>query len=190
MSHEQPAKKEEKADMVDDFIGSEDEPELCKLLLEHCGVDEPEIDRHELVENMDNWPTRFCFIKCLESSDTESFILEYIKVVNAESDEVKYFRQGYIRVSTWLRIMKKIDLQHRYCVYRKSYWGENTGKSDVSPQKVSYKSLLVEFGYDHQITCVNLLIADRHISRMHMFRRSNFVNLDQGFWDTIIGLIK
>jgi hypothetical protein len=114
----------------------------------------------DLVEQMNHWPTRFCFIKCLMSSDKESFIREYIDVLNADITELKYFGRGCIKVSTWLKIMKTIDLQHRYCVYRQSYWGENTGKTDVSSQKASYKSLLVEFGHDHQITCVNLLIAD------------------------------
>lgn len=194
---EDEAKKNDKADEVYDFIGSEDEAELC-ILLQDCSVEsesEPEqtpesINDSVLKEQMRKWPTRFCFIKCLKSSDKESFICEYIHVLNVDKAELKYFERGYIKVSTWLCIMKTIDLRHRYCVYRESYWGENTGRPQVSPQKVSYKSLLVEFGKDHQITCVNLLIADKHISRIHMFRRSNVVNLDQGFWDTIIGLFK
>jgi len=121
-------------------------------------------------------------------SDKDTFIHKYIEVLNSLESELKYYEHGFIKASTWLKIMKKISLKNHNCIYRESYWGENARK-EVSPIKADYKSLLVEYGIENS-NCINLLIADKHISRIYMLRRSNFVNSEQWFWDTIIGFIK
>jgi hypothetical protein len=172
-----------------DTIGTTREEDVTELtnLLEDCRLALPNtITRSDLDAKMVEFSKRFCFIKCLKSSDKEAFIEKYLTVLNSEEAQLKYYQHGVIKVSTWLQIMREIDLQNRYCVYRDAYWGENTGSKDVSPTKVSYKSLLVEFGSDH-ICTVDLLIAHRHISRIYLFRPSNYVNVKQWFWDSIIG---
>jgi hypothetical protein len=146
------------------------------------------ITKHELEAKMEKIPQRFCFVKCLKASDKDTFIDKYITILNSDESQLKYYENGVIKVSTWLEIMGGISLQNHYCVYRDAYWGENTGMRDARKDVVSssYKSMLVEFGCEH-ICTVNLLIADRHISRIYLFRRSNFVNIRQWFWDKIIG---
>ena len=161
---------------------TEDISELTKLL------EDGTITKSELDAKMEMMPERFCFIKCLKSDDKDAFVSEYIKIVNSNPIELKFYENGVIRVATWLEIMGRIDLQNNYCIYRDAYWGENTGKKDVSTEKGGYKSMLIEFGSDH-ISTVDLLIANNHISRIYLFKRSNFVNVKQWFWDKVIGCV-
>lgn len=147
------------------------------------------LSKTQLLNKMEMFPERFGFITCLKSPDRDVFIDEYIKVLNLDSSiQRKYYDEGVIKVSTWLNIMHTIepDLENHYCVYRKSYYGENVGNKDVSSIKVSFKSQLVEFGCEHVCT-VDLLIDDQRITKITAFRRSSFVNVKQGFWDAIIG---
>lgn len=144
------------------------------------------ITKNDLKTKMEMTPLRFCFIKCLKSADKDAFIREYISILNSDETQFKYYDIGVIKISTWLEIMSRIDLKYRYRVYRYAYWGENTGVKDVQPIKESYKAMLVEFGSE-RIYTVNLLIDYHHISRIYLFRRSNFVNVNQWFWDKIIG---
>ena len=144
------------------------------------------ITKKDLNEKMEMIPERFCFIKCLKAFDIDAFIHKYITIINTDATQLKYYENGVIKVSTWLEIMRGIEVQNNYCIYRDAYWGENTGSKQVSSVKVIYKSMLVEFGREH-ICTVDLLIANRNISRMYSFRRSSFVNVKQWFWDKIIG---
>mmetsp|Transcript_19995 Transcript_19995/g.27562 ORF Transcript_19995/g.27562 Transcript_19995/m.27562 type:complete len:346 (-) Transcript_19995:337-1374(-) len=169
------------------IIGSTDDiSELTRLLEDSKILSHSNITKDDLNAKMEKIPQRFCFIKCLKASDKDAFINEYITILNSDETQLKYYENGVIKVSTWLEIMRGISLQNHYCVYRDAYWGENTGSKDVSPIKVSYKSMLVELGSEH-ICTVDLLIANKHISRIYLFRRSNFVNVRQWFWDNIIG---
>jgi hypothetical protein len=173
----------------DDIIGTTEEEDVTELtiLLEDCRVCLPNtITRRDLDAKMEEFSERFCFIRCLKSSDKEAFIEKYLTVLNSDEKQFKYYENGVIKVRTWLRIMGAINLENRYCVYRDAYWGENTGRKDVSLRKTIYKSLLAEFA-SHRINTVDLLIAEKHISRIYLFRRSNYVNVKQWFWDYIIG---
>ena len=168
-----------------DFIGSTDDISELTRLLEDSKI--CTITEKDLKAKMETIPERFCFLKCLKASDRDAFINKYITIINADATtQLKYYENGVIKVSTWLEIMRGIELQNNYCVYRDAYWGENTGSKNVSSVKVSYKSMLAEFGSEH-ICTVDLLIANRHISRIHWFRRSSFSNVNQWFWDKIIG---
>lgn len=143
------------------------------------------IIKEDLKEKMEMIPERFCFIKCLKKFDIDEFINKYITIINTDETQLKYYDNGVIKVSTWLKIMHEIELKNNYRVYRDAYWSENTGSKNVLSLKSNYKSMLVEFGSDH-ICTVDLLIANRHISIMYSFRRSRFVNVKQWFWDKII----
>jgi hypothetical protein len=175
----------------DDTIGTTEEEDVTELtnLLEDCRVLPSAITRTDLDAKMEEFSERLCFIRCLKSSDKEAFIEKYLTVLNSDEKQFKYYENGVIKVRTWLRIMREINLENRYCVYRDSYWGENTGRTDVSLRKTIYKSLLAEFG-SHRVCTVDLLIAEKHISRIYLFRRSNYVNVKQWFWDYIIGFGK
>jgi hypothetical protein len=143
----------------------------------------------DIVTAMESKPRQFCFIRCLSANDQEAFKDEYLNVLNVEdASQLLCFQEGCIEVSTWLDMMKRIEchLECHYCVYRDAYFGENTGKQDVSPIRGSYKAMLAEFGREH-IRTFDLLIANQHISSMVVFRRSSFVNVKQWFWDTCIG---
>ena len=149
----------------------------------------PIVTREGLNAKMESQPRRFCFIKCLSSKDQEAFKDKYLTTLNADASQLKYYEHGCIQVSTWLEIMRNIEVECNYRVYRNAYWGENTGSKNVSHKiSDSYKSMLVEFGSEH-IQTIDLLIADEHISRMVAFRRCSFVNLKQRFWDSFIGSI-
>ena len=156
-------------------IGSTDDISELNRLLGGSNISSPSaITKNDLEAKMEMIPERFCFVKCLKAS---AFINEYITIINSDETQWKYYESGVIKVSTWLKIMRGIELQNHYCIYRDAYWGENTGIEYVTPNKVSYKSMLVEFGSEH-ICTVDLLIANKHISRIYLFRRSS---LDSGF---------
>lgn len=143
----------------------------------------------DIVTAMESKPRQFCFIRCLSANDQEAFKDEYLNMLNLEdASQLRCFQEGCIEVSTWLDMMKRIEcqLECHYCVYRDAYFGENTGKQDVSPIRGSYKSMLAEFGREH-IRRFDLLIANQHISSIVVFRRSSFVNVKQWFWDTYMG---
>lgn len=164
--------------------------ELTSLL---DGVDLDIVDstmtRSDLQAQMAKIPNRFSFIKCLEPSDQGTFIDAYIDVINHDETQFQYFEKGVIKVSTWINIMRGLKLQCNYRVYRVAYGGENTGGKVVSQSKAQgYRSMLIEFGSEH-IKTIHLLIADRHISRIYLFRRCTFVNTKQWFWDTIMGML-
>jgi hypothetical protein len=144
------------------------------------------ITKKDLNEKMEMIPERFCFIKCLKAFDIDAFIHKYITIINTDATQLKYYENGVIKVSTWLEIMRGIEVQNNYCIYRDAYLCENTGSKNVSLIKTNYKCMLAEFGREH-ICTVDLLIANRNISRMYSFRRSSFVNVKQWFWDKIIG---
>lgn len=169
-----------------DLMGSTDDINELTKLLENNIIIDTIINKKDLEAKMNEIPHRFCFLKCLQKSDKEAFIKEYITLLNSDKAQLKYYESGVIKVSTWLSIMRRIELQNCYRVYRDAYWGENTGKKEVSSTKVILKSMLVEFGTDH-IDTIDLLIANRHITKIYFFRRSNFVNVKQWFWDNIIG---
>ena len=172
----------------DDIIGSTDDIYELTGLLEDSKISSPSstITKEDLKAKMEMIPERFCFLKCLKASDRDAFIEKYIAIINTDEIQWKYYDKGVITVSTWMEIMRGIELQNNYRVYRDAYWGENTGIKHVSSVKVIYKSMLVEFGSEH-ISTVDLLIANKHISRIYYFRRSSFVNVKQWFWDNIIG---
>jgi len=130
-------------------------------------------------------PKRFNFIQCLHSSDRNIFIEQYLITLNSDERELKYYDVGVIKITTWLTIIDKIDLNYRYCIYRDAYYGENTGIKNISEVRVNYKAMLFEYGSDHIYT-INLYINNRHISRINYFRSSDFVNKQQSFWDVII----
>ena len=165
------------------MMENNDISEVTKLLKNR---QENTITKEDLKEKMKTIPERFCFIKCLKAIDIDTFINTYINIINTDDTQLKYYNNGVIKVSTWLKIMHDIELQNNYCVYRNAYWCENTGSKNISSLKVNYKCMLVEFGKEH-ICTVDLLIANRHISRIYAFRRSSFVNVKQWFWDKIIG---
>lgn len=191
-------------DVETDTIGSEDGINEMTALLKDMelvpvrlyGVDQStevsdrrRMTKADIVTAMESKPRHFCFIRCLSSKDQEAFKDEYLNMLNLEdASYMRCFQEGCIEVSTWLDMMKRIEcqLECHYCVYRDAYFGENTGKKDVSPIRSSYKAMLAEFGREH-IRTFDLLIANQHISRIVVFRRSNFVNVKQWFWDTSIG---
>lgn len=144
------------------------------------------ITKENLIKKMEMLPDKFWFIKCLNKFDIDAFIDKYISICNTDATQMKYYDNGVIKVSTWLKIMNEIELQNNYRIYRNAYSSENTGSKIVSLLKVNYKCMLVEFGSNH-ICTVDLLIANRHISRIYLFKQSSFVNVKQWFWDKIIG---
>lgn len=174
-------------------IGSTDTDEITEItpLLAATHISIPNntlstITWNDLRSKMDHLPHRFCFITCLQGPDRQAFIDAYLHVLNTDALQYKYYDKGFIKVNTWLKIMREIDVQYHYCIYREAYWGENTGKKEISPHRVSCKAMLVEFGVD-RVDTVNLLIADKHISTIAIFRRSTFVNPKRWFYDIIMG---
>lgn len=144
--------------------------------------------KETLLNDMKRLPNRFNFIQCLVTlSDKDNFIDKYLEILNSNDVHWKYYNQGFIKISTWLKIMHSIQLTHYYRVYRESYWGENTGiiTQMKVPIKGGYKSLLVTFGNEYNKK-VELVIDNKTITKVSTLRRSNHVNLEQGFWDSIM----
>uniref|UniRef100_A0A6C0AG45 Uncharacterized protein n=1 Tax=viral metagenome TaxID=1070528 RepID=A0A6C0AG45_9ZZZZ len=139
----------------------------------------------ELEMEMEKNSERFSFIHVLHKKDRNKFIQEYIKILKKDDREFKYFDRGYIKISTWLKIMENIDLSHCYNIYRNSYYGENTGILDISEIKTNFKVLLVELNCN-SFNTIDLLIDDKKISRIYLFRTSNFINPNKWFWENII----
>lgn len=130
----------------------------------------------------------FNFIQVLNKSDQTLFIDEYLKVLNSDIIHLKYYQQGYIKISTWIQIMNIIDgeLNYHYCIYRDSYYGENTGITEINQNKSdSYKSMLIEYG-EKRLNTIDLYISNKTISVIYFFRKSNYTNPKKWFWDNII----
>ena len=79
----------------------------------------------------------YCFLRVLSGKEKSRFIDKM------ESGLVDYcYRTRAIKTRDWMRILENIVLETEYYVYRKSYWGENAGRSVVSPQKTSTMALV------------------------------------------------
>lgn len=47
------------------------------------------------------------------------------------------YQRRAIRTYDWMRILQSIALEYKYYIYRRSYWGENSGCSIASTSKTS-----------------------------------------------------
>lgn len=72
----------------------------------------------------------YCFLRVLT-------VNEIIRFVRALSDTcaLECYKTRSIATKDWFNVMRRIDLERIYYVYRLAYWGEAAGRLEVSPVK-------------------------------------------------------
>ena len=84
-----------------------------------------------------NESSGYCFLRVLSAKEKRRFIDKM------EPDLVDYcYRKRAIKTLDWIRLLKNIELETEYHVYRKSYWGENAGREVISPYKTATMTLV------------------------------------------------
>ena len=89
----------------------------------------------------------YCFLKVLRRQDRVAFIASL-------SDEqlLPIWQTRSIKLSLWIETMEKLSktrLKNSYTVYRRAYWGENTGRKKISNRLTEY---VVPIFYFHSST--------------------------------------
>lgn len=91
-------------------------------------------DYHECIKNLESG---YCFLRVLKGNEIRRFI---DTMEGGLVDDC--YRTRAIKTTDWMRILRSIELECEYYVYRKSYWGENAGRTVVSPKKTSTMTLV------------------------------------------------
>ena len=133
-------------DQLRDERNREEIPIEGEHLAGKCGVvtgreDLVDVTKNQLITDYNscigNDASGYCFLRVLSGKEKSRFIDKM------ESGLVDYcYRTRAIKTIDWMRILDNIVLETEYYVYRKSYWGENAGRSVVSPQKTSTMALV------------------------------------------------
>lgn len=97
-----------------------------------------------LVRAMSRSPSRYCYVRCLQREDQDTFIRAYIDALARGCKDFHQRRMiiesGGIRLGIWRRLMKiwAPKFNAIYHLHRHSYWGENTGSLQISQVHSSY----------------------------------------------------
>jgi len=136
---------------------------------------------------------RFCYIRCLDPVDRETFqakMIEQIEVNCKDREKQELIiTQGCMKMRTWRRIMKQICTVTTYKLWRSAYWGENAGRPNVSPTRTNYHVLVESFDGQGRSKEVNLLHSIGHIERIpsSLLSPSSWSNgkVSQQIWEEI-----
>lgn len=104
-------------------------------------VDITNINIEEVINDYNNTTEGYCFLRVLKKEDVESFF-EYLK----KHDDNKFvnevlidmYQRRAIKLDSWISIMKNMKLYNHYRVYRRSYFGENSGRKTISTTLTNY----------------------------------------------------
>lgn len=96
----------------------------------------------ELIEDMNTSSDGYCFIRVLSEPDRVLFLSRV-----RDSDYVDIYQRKAIKLSIWLNILGSVRLSSNYVIYRRAYWGENTGRKVTSNRLTNYVVPLWHF--DH-----------------------------------------
>lgn len=134
---------------------------------------------------MQQCPTRYCYVRCLQEQDRNVFIRAYVDALAngcKNTDRRKeIIDSGGIRLRVWKFLMNNCSpmLQSTYHLHRYAHWGENVGAVKISKYYSSYTVELAIFGpqlgahshilfYDHHLERVQerLIKPSRHVNKM------------------------
>ncbi len=87
----------------------------------------------ELVDDINQSPDGYCFIRVLEKEDRGSFLRRL-----REDEYVDIYQRKAIKLSVWLSVMSVMRLSIKHAVYRRAYWGEHFEKREISERLTDY----------------------------------------------------
>jgi hypothetical protein len=104
-------------------------------------------DLQELLSSeMSRKHNRFCYIRCLDPVDRVLFQAKMIQLIREtchdRNQQETIITQGCLKMRTWRRIMKQIPTVATYKLWRKAYWGENSGRTIVHHTRTRFHVLV------------------------------------------------
>jgi hypothetical protein len=129
---------------------------------------------HQIKVEMNNFPSKFCFIRCLHKADQSQFIswyadqMSFAKISKCEKNNI--IKSGGMLMSVWIGGMQKLTndgkLQHSYSLFRHAYWGENRSGKKSCRMNTSYTVQLKEFTSVSSEKRIYLLYNDSNIKQI------------------------
>jgi hypothetical protein len=143
-----------------------------------------EFNKFQLIADYNNCISRgidsysYSFLRVLSSMEKKRFINKM------DSDMIMYFyKMRSIKTMDWFKILDNILLESEYYIYRKSYWCENAGRTEVSKFKSSTITLIrIILGEKNDNTPkikkmrINLLIEDNYVKIINKIKPASWTN--------------
>ena len=137
--------------------------------------------------------TLFSFIKCFPNKDDQKEFIkhwfQYMRKSYNQIDSCIILSSGKIQILDWENVMGSCSFIHKYLIFRKSYFNENSGSRLVNMNKSKYDALLRVYGNQTRggsSHLIKLLIDnDKIVEMQNDINPSNWSNEEAGFlWNT------
>jgi hypothetical protein len=128
----------------------------------------------------ENTKLGYCFLRVLKYEDQVEFVARL-----TDSEMLESYKRRAIQLHTWIHIMRKIQRETTYIVYRRCYYGEHTGSMNFVERKSDFvvpmwtfmrstrSSILEEMWATFRVLTfteeiVRLLVDDNHIRKINL----------------------
>jgi hypothetical protein len=92
-----------------------------------------EVTLKEYIRDINESDCGYCFLKVLNRDDRVEFLRRMPKILMVDS-----YKRRAMRLGRWVVMMSHIQLTTNYVVYRRCYWGENVGRTNVVERKSDF----------------------------------------------------
>ncbi len=96
-------------------------------MLTEIEIYEQNIELNELIDDINDSKNYYSFIHVLDKNDRNKFVACLNKKMYND-----IYKNKSIKLSIFVNIMKTIDLDNNYIIYRRAYEGENIGKMNIT----------------------------------------------------------
>jgi hypothetical protein len=132
---------------------------------------------------------RFNYLRCLAPVDRLSFQLEMVSQIEKwhqdRLTQEAIIKKGGMKMGTWRSIMKAINLQSTYKLWRSAYWGENAGNKEIVRDTSNSHNLVEQYKGSNGSKVVNVLFSSNTIWLMPDFfiRPARWNNENVSIWE-------